>query len=137
MSWYSLRRRTPVALAMAGLYQVAFVGCYLQWYRQYPFWAAWLWALTEFAAVVAWGMCIRARRQLIASLRERAEQAEAAQRLLAEQARHAERTRIAREMHDVLAHRVSLMAPRATRHAHRSHPCRTSPGWSTSPGGPE
>ena len=106
----SIRRRTPVALAVAGLYLLAFVGYYLLWYRQYPFWAAWLWALTEFAAVVAWGMYIRARRQLIASLRERAEQAEAAQQLLAEQARHAERTRIAREMHDVLAHRVSLMA---------------------------
>src|ERR1035441_10548158 len=69
----SIRRRTPVALAVAGLYLLAFVGYYLLWYRQYPFWAAWLWALTEFAAVVAWGMYIRARRQLIASLRERAE----------------------------------------------------------------
>jgi signal transduction histidine kinase len=105
-----IRQRTRVALTIAGLYQVAFVGYYLLWYRQYPFWVAWLWALTEFAAVVAWGMYIGARRQFIASLRERADQAEAAQRLLAEQARHAERTRIAGEMHDVLAHRVSLMA---------------------------
>jgi signal transduction histidine kinase len=55
-------------------------------------------------------MYVRARRQLVASLRERAEQAEAAQQLLAQQARHAERTRIAQEMHDVLGHRVSLMA---------------------------
>jgi signal transduction histidine kinase len=107
----SVRRRTRAALAVAGLYQVAFIGYYLLWTRpQYPFWAMWLWAGTELAAIVAFGMYTRARRQLIASLRERAEQAEATQLLLAEQARHAERTRIAREMHDVLAHRVSLMA---------------------------
>ena len=69
-----------------------------------------LWALTEFSAVVAWGMYIRARRQLLASLRERVTHAEAAQKLQAEQGRHAERTRIAQEMHDVLGHRISLMA---------------------------
>jgi signal transduction histidine kinase len=106
----SIRRRTGVGPAIGGLYLVAFVGYYLLWYRQYPFWAAWLLMLTEVAAVVALGMYVRARRQLVASLRQRAEQAEAAQQLLAQQARHAERTRIAQEMHDVLGHRVSLMA---------------------------
>ncbi len=109
----SIRRQARVALAVAGLYQVAFIGYYLLWYRQYPLWIAWSWALTEFAAVVAWGMYIRARRQLVASLRDRAEQAEAAQELLARQARQAERARIAGEMHDVLGHRVSLMALQA------------------------
>jgi signal transduction histidine kinase len=106
----SIRRRTEVALAMGGLYLIAFAVSYPLWYRQYPFWLASLWALTEFSAVVAWGMYIRARRQLLASLRERVAHAEATQKLLAEQARHAERTRIAQEMHDVLGHRVSLMA---------------------------
>jgi signal transduction histidine kinase len=105
-----IRRQARVALAVAGLYQVAFIGYYLLWYRRYPFWIAWPWALTEFAALVAWGMYIRARRQLVASLRDRAEQAEAAQQLLAGQARQAERARIAGEMHDVLGHRVSLIA---------------------------
>ena len=108
-----IRRQARVALAVAGLYQVAFIGYYLLWYWRYPFWIAWLWALTEFAALVAWGMYIRARRQLVASLRDRAEQAEAAQELLARQARQAERARIAGEMHDVLGHRVSLMALQA------------------------
>jgi signal transduction histidine kinase len=61
-------------------------------------------------AVTAWGMFIRARRQLLLTLRERALRAEADQRLHEDQARMAERTRIAREMHDVLAHRISLMA---------------------------
>jgi signal transduction histidine kinase len=61
-------------------------------------------------AATAWGMFIRARRQLILSLHERALRAEADRRLREEQARMAERTRIAREMHDVLAHRISLLA---------------------------
>jgi len=55
-------------------------------------------------------MYLRARRQLLQTLRERAARAEADQRLYEEQARMAERTRIAREMHDVLAHRISLLA---------------------------
>jgi signal transduction histidine kinase len=61
-------------------------------------------------AAIAWGMFVRARRQLLFTLRERALRAEAEQRLHADQARMAERTLIAREMHDVLAHRISLMA---------------------------
>ncbi|WP_029432484.1 sensor histidine kinase [Blastococcus sp. URHD0036] len=65
------------------------------------------------AAVVAWGMFVRARRQLIVSLRDRADRAEQQQRLRVEQARQLERTRIAREMHDVLAHRLSLLSMHA------------------------
>ena len=61
-------------------------------------------------AVLAWGMFVRARRQLVFSLRERAQRAETEQQLRVEQARQQERARIAREMHDVLAHRISLMA---------------------------
>ncbi|HEY0542542.1 MAG TPA: histidine kinase [Actinoallomurus sp.] len=63
--------------------------------------------------VIAWGLYIRARRQLLASLRERAEKAEAEQQLRIGQARSGERTRIAREMHDVLAHRISLISLQA------------------------
>jgi len=61
-------------------------------------------------AATAWGMFIRARRQLLLTLRERALRAEADQRTHEDRARMAERTRIAREMHDVLAHRISLLA---------------------------
>jgi signal transduction histidine kinase len=61
-------------------------------------------------AATAWGMFIRARRQLLLTLRERALRAEADQRMHADRIRMAERTRIAREMHDVLAHRISLLA---------------------------
>jgi signal transduction histidine kinase len=50
------------------------------------------------------------RRELAESWREKAERADAERRLREERARAEERTRIAREMHDVLAHKVSLIA---------------------------
>lgn len=59
---------------------------------------------------VAVGAYTGTRRDLVASLRDRAETAEAERELRAEQARLAERARIAQEMHDVLAHKVSLIA---------------------------
>ncbi len=58
---------------------------------------------------VAVGAYVGARRDLVVSLRERAERAEAEQQLRAEATRLSERTRIAREMHDVLGHRISLV----------------------------
>ena len=76
----------------------------------------WEWLVLNaavYAVVLAWAMFVRARRQLLASLRERAERAEATREMLAEQARQSERVRIAREMHDVLGHRVSLIALQA------------------------
>lgn len=62
---------------------------------------------------VGWGLYIGSRRELLATLRERADRAESDQSRRAEQARTAERARIAREMHDVLAHRISLVAMHA------------------------
>jgi signal transduction histidine kinase len=62
------------------------------------------------AVVIGWGLLARARREQVFALRERAARLEAEQRLHIEQARDAERRRIAREMHDVLAHRVSLLS---------------------------
>jgi signal transduction histidine kinase len=59
------------------------------------------------AAIVGWGMFLRGRRQ---AQRERLRRTQAEQQLRVEQIRHAERARIAREMHDVLAHRISLLS---------------------------
>jgi signal transduction histidine kinase len=64
-------------------------------------------------AVVAIGMYVGARRDLLAALRERADRAEREQTWRVGQAKAAERARIAREMHDVLAHRLSLVAMHA------------------------
>ncbi|WUI03326.1 histidine kinase [Spirillospora sp. NBC_00431] len=63
-----------------------------------------------YGALIGWGALARARRALLESLRERARRAEAEQGRRVAEARMAERTRIAREMHDVLAHRLSLLA---------------------------
>ncbi|MFD8485013.1 sensor histidine kinase [Streptomyces sp. NPDC059712] len=69
-------------------------------------------ALTAGIAVAA-GMAVGARRVEVRSLRERAESAEREQSARAAQVRALERNRIAREMHDVLAHRISLVAMQA------------------------
>ncbi|MFI6940263.1 sensor histidine kinase [Streptomyces sp. NPDC050418] len=72
------------------------------------------------APSVLLGLYVGARRRLMESLRERADSLERELQLLAERAeeraewaRNEERTRIAREMHDVVAHRVSLMVVHA------------------------
>ncbi|MCK8680136.1 sensor histidine kinase [Streptomyces lichenis] len=72
------------------------------------------------APPVLLGLYIGARRRLMESLRERADSLEQELSLLADRAeqraqmaRTEERTRIAREMHDVVAHRVSLMVVHA------------------------
>ncbi|BFV57604.1 histidine kinase [Kitasatospora sp. CMC57] len=69
---------------------------------------------------VVTGLYLGARRRLVESLKDRAHGLETELDLLAEQAqerarraRLEERTRIAREMHDVVAHRVSLMVVHA------------------------
>lgn len=56
--------------------------------------------------VFGWGFFVRARRALMRSVQEQTERA-------GDEARAAERRRIAREMHDVLAHRLSLLSVHA------------------------
>ncbi|WP_250002981.1 sensor histidine kinase [Actinoplanes sp. M2I2] len=68
------------------------------------------WGAAAIVIICLWGMVIRSRRHLVMSLRDRAERAESEQQLRVAQARSVERTRIAREMHDVLAHRISLLS---------------------------
>ena len=65
------------------------------------------------AAMLGWGQFVGSRRELMWNLRQRAERAEAEQELHASEARATERTRIAREMHDVVAHRISHVSMRA------------------------
>jgi signal transduction histidine kinase len=62
---------------------------------------------------VAVALYLRARADYINGLRERAERLERERELLAQQAVGEERVRIARELHDVVAHNVSLMVVQA------------------------
>ncbi|WP_235926301.1 sensor histidine kinase [Actinokineospora pegani] len=81
--------------------------------RPEPMLSTWMfvsWILLVHVAVVAGGLLRRGRRQLVASLRERAVAAEVEARLRTEHARLEAREALAREMHDVLGHRLSLLA---------------------------
>ncbi|MFI6602418.1 sensor histidine kinase [Nonomuraea sp. NPDC050536] len=103
----ALYRRPAVAMAVGAAGVAATLARF--WLRPpgmapYPVWA--LVAVLFGCALTGWGMLARARRELMLSLLERARRAEAEQEL----ARQVERLAIAREMHDVLAHRLSLLA---------------------------
>ncbi|WP_249124630.1 sensor histidine kinase [Saccharopolyspora erythraea] len=60
------------------------------------------------AVPVLLGVYLKARNRLLEELQERADRLEREQHLLAAQALAEERSRIAREMHDVVAHQVGL-----------------------------
>jgi signal transduction histidine kinase len=78
-----------------------------------PWWVEVLVVVVITVAILGWGAYIGSRRELIWSFRNRAERAEEEQELRAAQARANERARIAREMHDVLAHRISQVSMHA------------------------
>jgi signal transduction histidine kinase len=107
----AVHRRWPTVVAVAGVSLAVYLFIRPVPGMEWMAFAALGAALT--AAVIAWGMFVRARRQLIRSLQERALRAETEQLLRVDQARQLERTRIAREMHDVLAHRISLLSMHA------------------------
>ncbi|WP_327318740.1 histidine kinase [Streptomyces sp. NBC_01235] len=88
----------------------------LAWARPDPTLAygpAVVWSVLITVTAVGWGMFVRSKRQLMLSLRERARRAETEARLRGEQAQRLAREAIAREMHDVLAHRLTLLSVHA------------------------
>ncbi len=101
--------RWAVGVALAGIAAHALLGAWRPaGGLSYPWWL--LLMAVAYAALIGWGALLKSRRELLMSLRERAVRAEAERDLRVAEARMHERTRIAREMHDVLAHRLSLVA---------------------------
>ena len=101
------RRLAAVGLVTAGAALASIATALVRPDTVMPKWWQALLGIACVGAILAWGMFIRARRQLTQTLRERARQADE-ERIT--QARQQERHRIAREMHDVLAHRISLLS---------------------------
>jgi signal transduction histidine kinase len=110
----ALYRPARIAVGVAGVHAVTLAGVYLiALGPTRTFWESVTFLVLLHVIVVAIAMLVRSQRRLVHSLAERARQAEQGQQLRLEQARLGERERIAREMHDVLAHRISLLAVHA------------------------
>lgn len=72
-----------------------------------------IWAVIIAGMPVAIGQLISARQELSARITELASSREREKRLFAETVRAAERAKLAREMHDVVSHQVTLIAMQA------------------------
>jgi signal transduction histidine kinase len=104
----AVHRRAVVAwLVAAGYGLISLLTPYVRPDLTPPSWPQSVLGVVCVAAILGWGMLIRSRRQLA---RARTERAAAAQEHRIAQARQFERHRIAREMHDVLAHRLTLLS---------------------------
>lgn len=72
-----------------------------------------LWAVVDAGMPLALGLLVTTRKELVRRLTELAATRERKQQLQAQAIRAEERTRLAREMHDVVSHQVSLIAMQA------------------------
>ena len=120
------RRRWREIVGVGVVYMASSLGNEALFRSMIPEWAHtpwWVWLVVGalvYGLVVAIGVSIGNRRDLAESWRVRAVTAEREQAARVDQARSTERTRIAREMHDVLAHRISLVAMHSGALAYRT-----------------
>ncbi len=106
-------RRRAVELAVAGAVMLGATMLYdvvLAPDETMPLWQIVVAGVVGIALLIAIGIGIGQRRALLLSLRERAALLERDQQQREDRAREQERAHIAREMHDVLGHRLSLVA---------------------------
>lgn len=104
----AVHRRLNMAVAVAvGYTLTSFLRPLVRSDVSPPSWLEGVLAIVCVLAALALGMFVGARRELAVAERERAA---SEQELRVAQARQLERNRIAREMHDVLAHRLSLLS---------------------------
>ena len=117
------RRKIP-ELVSVGLVTIVVGQSYIHYQPAYtdqdPPWLNFTFLVIATVAVTLLGMYFGSRRELLWTLRERARSAESEQELRVSRAQAAERERIAREMHDVLAHRISLVTMHAGALAYRT-----------------
>jgi signal transduction histidine kinase len=111
---YTIASRRPrrVAIIAAGLVIVVFVLRQWVWGYNLPL-SGVVSAIALTGAALALGLYRATRLAYVEQLRERAARLERERELLGEQAAADERLRIARELHDVVAHNVSLMVIQA------------------------
>ena len=113
----AVHRRFSIALRLAVFSVLTSIAQYLIYPDDSPtpgdFGLATAFAALFVVVAVGWGVVVRTRRQLVRSFADRALRAEAEQELRVEQGRRRERERIAREMHDALGHRLSLLSVHA------------------------
>ena len=98
-----------LSLAAAGVYP----WLYGKGHRDHYDFMSLVFGIFVFVVAFVFGSFVRVRRELVLSLRERNRELHAEQARRVAQAQLAERSRIAREMHDVLAHRISLLSVHA------------------------
>ena len=106
-------RRWSRIIAVGVLFVAGTLGIDALQEESVTWWAGGALTLAVYGTCVGFGAYIGSRRDLEDALRERAHAAEQEQAARVREAQVAERTRIAREMHDVLAHRISLVAMHA------------------------
>jgi signal transduction histidine kinase len=105
------RLRVAVPVAVAGVVGHAVQGAWRGVGMGYGWWL--LCDVGVHAALLGWGAYGRTRAELVGSLRAQVRAAEADRDRRVEEVRREERLRIARDMHDTLAHRLSLVATAA------------------------
>lgn len=110
----ALHRPARAAVVLVGLHAIILATVYrIAIADDQDYWSVVTVLVLMNVATIAVAMLVRSQRLLVRSWADRAREAEEGQRLRIEEARHGERERIAREMHDALAHRISLLAVHA------------------------